>query len=201
MPWWWTAHMVLTATRRRIFLGITVFIYSSWTAGELGIGGTSWGHGSRGLLQLRIVSLAWSSASSRSIGFVNDRSELYIQLYLNHLSFTIYLYVPSARQALGRGHRYLVVRNAFSQVSSRGRVTRILQRIRDADLVPANPFRKVSAKFHHDGHYLPYSDEKRRYGMLSVSLVSVQVNIKVSWSLAPIFLSFPQNLLYVCRSS
>jgi hypothetical protein len=26
---------------------------------------------------------------------------------LNHLSFTIYLYVPSARQALGRGHRYL----------------------------------------------------------------------------------------------
>ena len=26
---------------------------------------------------------------------------------LNHLSFTIYLYVPSARQALGRGrHRY-----------------------------------------------------------------------------------------------
>jgi hypothetical protein len=73
--------MVLTATRRRILLGITVFIYSSWTAGELGIGGTSWGHGSRGLLQLRIVSLAWSSASSRSIGFVNDRSELYIQLY------------------------------------------------------------------------------------------------------------------------
>ena len=52
--------MVLTATRRRIFLGITVFIYSSWTAGELGIGGTSWGHGSRGLLQLRIVSLACS---------------------------------------------------------------------------------------------------------------------------------------------
>ena len=81
--------MVLTATRRRILLGITVFIYSSWTAGELGIGGTSWGHGSRGLLQLRIVSLAWSSASSRSIGFVNDRSELYIQLYFNHLSSTM----------------------------------------------------------------------------------------------------------------
>ena len=143
---------------------------------------------------------AWSSASSRSIGFVNDRSELYIQLYLNHLSFTIYLYVPSARQALGRGHRYLVVRNAFSQVSSRGRVTRILQRIRDADLVPANPFRKVSAKFHHDGHYLPYSDESIR-GMPSVSLVSVQVATSSCLGRSRRSLSFPQNLLYVCRSS
>ena len=83
--------------------------------------------------------------------------------------------------------KYLVVRNAFLQVSNRGRVTRILQRIRDADFGAGTNLFRGPQKFYDDGRYLPYSDESTR-GMPSVSLVSVQVNIKLSWSLAPLSL-------------
>ena len=90
-----------------------------------------------------------------------------------------------------------VVRNAFLQVSSRGRVTRILQRIRDADLVPAPIFsgaRKsftttvaifhIRTKAHVACHQCHLSASKSTSSCLGRSRRS---------------LSFPQNLLYVCR--
>ena len=46
---------------------------------------------------------AWSSASSRSIGFVNDRSELYIQLYFKPSQlYNLFVFTLSAA-SLGSG--------------------------------------------------------------------------------------------------